>query len=58
MREIDDTAERKDQREAERDQQVIGADQKAVKHLLEDKDELHAHWSQRLTPKACTRLRP
>src|SRR5262249_52421827 len=42
MREIDDAAERKDQRQPERDQQVIGADQDAVEDLLEDEDELHA----------------
>ena len=43
MREIDDAAEREDQREAERDQQVVGADQKAVENLLEEEDQLHAH---------------
>ena len=42
MREIDDAAEREDQREAERDQQVIGADQQSVENLLEEEDELHA----------------
>ena len=42
MREIDDAAEREDQREAERDQQIVGADQEAVENLLEDEDELHA----------------
>ena len=42
MREIDDAAEREDQRKAERDEQVIGADQQSVENLLEDEDELHA----------------
>ena len=39
MREIDDAAEREDQREAERDQQIVGADQEAVENLLEDEDD-------------------
>ena len=42
MRQIDDAAEREDQREAKRDEQIIGADQEAVENLLEDKDQLHA----------------
>ena len=42
MRQIDDAAQREDERQAERDQQVIGADQDAVENLLEDEDELHA----------------
>src|SRR4249920_536246 len=42
MREIDDAAKREDQRKAERDQQVIRADQKSVQNLLEDKNRLHA----------------
>jgi len=40
--EIDDAAEREDQRQAERDQKVISADQEAVENLLEYEDELHA----------------
>ena len=35
MRQIDDAAERKDQRKPERNEQVIGADQEAVENLLE-----------------------
>ena len=42
MREIDDAAEREDQRKAERDEQVISTDQQSVENLLEDEDELHA----------------
>ena len=40
MREIDDAAEREDQREAERDEQVIRADQQAVENLLEDENDI------------------
>src|SRR5262249_55464238 len=42
VREIDHAAEREDQRQAECDQKVISADQKAVENLLDDEDELHA----------------
>ena len=42
MREVDDAAERKDQRKAERNEQVVGADQEPVENLLEDEDDLHA----------------
>ena len=35
MREVDDAAEREDQRQAERDQQVIHAVEQAVQHLLQ-----------------------
>ena len=42
MGQVDDAAEREDQRQAERDQKVIGADQQPVQHLLEEEDELHA----------------
>src|SRR5262249_31708693 len=42
MREIDYAAEREDQRQTERDQQVIRADQKAIQNLLEDENILHA----------------
>jgi hypothetical protein len=42
MRQIDYAAECEDQRETERDQQVIRADQKAIQDLLEDKNILHA----------------
>src|SRR5262249_21109947 len=42
VREIDDAAEREDQRQAERDQKVISADQEAIENLLEYEDELHA----------------
>src|SRR5262249_43564280 len=42
VREIDDAAEREDQRQAECDQKVISADQEAVENLLDDEDELHA----------------
>src|SRR6185295_12826941 len=31
-----------DQRQPERDQEVVGAGEKAVEHLLEDENELHA----------------
>ena len=44
VRQIDDAAEREDQREAERDQEIVGADQEAVENLLEEKDELHASY--------------
>src|SRR5262245_46951005 len=40
--EVDDAAEREDQRQAEGDQQVIGADQEPVENLFEYEDELHA----------------
>src|SRR4051812_3141890 len=43
MREVDDAAEREDQRQAERNQQVVDADEQAVEHLLDDEDELHGH---------------
>ena len=46
MREIDDASEREDERETERDQQIIGADEEAVEDLLKDKDELHAFVSR------------
>jgi hypothetical protein len=36
MREIDEAAQREDERQPERDQQVIRADQEAVDDLLED----------------------
>ncbi len=42
VREIDDAAEREDQRQAECDQKIISADQEAVENLLEYEDELHA----------------
>ena len=42
MGQVDDAAEREDQRQAERDEKVIGADQQPVEHLLEEEDELHA----------------
>ena len=42
MREIDDAAEREDQRKAERDEQVISTNQQSIENLLEDEDELHA----------------
>src|SRR5262249_7856606 len=48
VREIDDAAEREDQRQAERDQKVISADQEAVENLLEYEDELHATISWRV----------
>ena len=38
MRQIDDAAEREDQRQAERDQQIVDADEQAVEDLLEDQD--------------------
>src|SRR4029078_6880208 len=47
MRQIDYAAEGEDQRETERDQQVIRADQKAIQNLLEDKNILHAKNSAR-----------
>jgi hypothetical protein len=47
MRQIDYAAERKDQRETERDQKVIRADQKAIQNLLEDENILHAKNSAR-----------
>ncbi len=42
VREVDDAAEGEDQRQAERDQQVIGTGEEAVEDLLEDENELHA----------------
>jgi len=39
VREVDEAAQRKDERQAERDQQVIRADQQAVDDLLDDLDE-------------------
>ena len=42
MRQIDDAAERKDQRKAKRNEQVIGSDQEPVENLLNDEDDLHA----------------
>src|SRR5262249_56528214 len=48
VREIDDAAQREDQRQAERDQKVISADQEAVENLLEYEDELHAAISWRV----------
>ena len=36
MREVDDAAEREDQRQPERDQQVVRARQQAVQHVLEE----------------------
>jgi hypothetical protein len=47
MGEIDD-AEREDQRQPERDQQIVGAGVKTVEHLFEDEDEC--------TPKSRTQL--
>src|SRR5918994_1375642 len=47
MGEVHDAAEREDQRQPERDEEVICADEEAVQHLLEKEDELHAaasHW--------------
>ena len=41
MREIDDAAEREDQRQAERDQQVIDAVEQAVEHLLDEEHGVH-----------------
>ena len=41
VRQIDDAAEREDQRQPERDQQVDRAEEQAVDHLLQDEDELH-----------------
>jgi hypothetical protein len=41
MREVDDAAEREDQREAERDQKVIRTDQQPVQDLLDEENELH-----------------
>src|SRR5215475_2559296 len=41
MGEIDDAAEREDEGQAERDEQVISADQEAVENLLEEENELH-----------------
>ena len=41
MRQVDEPAEREDQREPERDQQVIRADQQTVEDLLEDLHRNH-----------------
>ena len=41
VREVDEPAQRKDQREPERDQQVVRADEQAVDDLLEDLDRCH-----------------
>ena len=41
VRQIDDAAERKDQRQPERDQKVDRAEEQAVDHLLRDENELH-----------------
>ena len=38
---VDDAAEREDQRKAERDEQVVGSDQEPVENLLGDEDDLH-----------------
>ena len=51
MREVDQAAQRKDEREAERDQQVIRADQQAVQDLLEDLDQDHG-------ARGCTHPKP
>ena len=42
MGEVDDAAERENERQSQRDQQVIGPDQEPVENLLEYEDELHA----------------
>ena len=42
MGEVHDAAEGEDERQAERDEEVVGADEQPVQHLLEEKDELHA----------------
>ncbi len=41
MREIDDAADAEDQRQAERDQEVIASEHQAIHHLLQQKSELH-----------------
>ena len=41
MREIDDAADAEDQRQAERDQEVIAPEHQAIHHLLQQKSELH-----------------
>ena len=46
MREIDDAAEREDQRQAEGDQEKGRAGKEAVHDLLEDKDQLHVRLVQ------------
>ena len=52
MRQIDETAEREDQREPERDQQVIRAGQQAVEDLLEDLYQARAIAARRPFPRA------
>ncbi len=42
MREIDDAADAEDQRQAERDQQIIAAEHEAIDHLFQQESELHA----------------
>jgi len=41
VRQVDDAAERKDQRQPERDQEVDRAEEQAVDHLLHDENDLH-----------------
>ena len=41
VREIDDAADAEDQRQAERDQEVIAPEHQAIHHLLQQKSELH-----------------
>ena len=42
MRQVDNAAEREDQRQAERNEQIVGADQEPIENLLDDEDDLHA----------------
>ena len=42
VREIDDAADAEDQRQAERDQQVVASEHEAIHHLFQQELELHA----------------
>jgi hypothetical protein len=61
MREIDDAAEREDQRQAEGDEEKGRAGKEAVHNLLEDKDQLHVRlvqgWAGGEGPKDPPRVR-
>src|ERR1700684_3755352 len=48
MRQVDHAADAKDQRQAERDQEIIASEHEAIHHLFQQEPELHSRFLETL----------